>query len=133
MGRARMGLFTVLAAMIACVTPATAGDAMLSGSVTSAAGEKLGGVTVSAKPVGGTSPRRCLPTRPVIIICRRCRRENTGYWAQALTFKTTKAEVDLPAAGKQSFVLDPLKDFVRQLPGISCSRPCRRTPIRTSE
>ena len=33
---------------------ANAADAILSGAITSAAGEKLGGVTVSANPVGGT-------------------------------------------------------------------------------
>jgi streptogramin lyase len=38
-------------------------------------------------------------------------------WSQALTFKTAKTELDLPATRKQAFVLEPLKDYVRQLPG----------------
>jgi hypothetical protein len=43
----------------AMLAPAHADDAVLSGTITSAAGEKLGGITVSAKPAGGT--RRCRP------------------------------------------------------------------------
>ncbi|MGA6963890.1 MAG: carboxypeptidase-like regulatory domain-containing protein, partial [Xanthobacteraceae bacterium] len=38
-------------------------------------------------------------------------------WSQALTFKTAKTELDLPGTRKQAFVLEPLKDYVRQLPG----------------
>ena len=38
-------------------------------------------------------------------------------WAQAVTFATAKAELDLDTARKQDFSLQPNKDFVRQLPG----------------
>jgi streptogramin lyase len=41
-------------------------------------------------------------------------------WAQALSFETAKGEVDLAAARRQNFTLNPIKEFerqVRQLPG----------------
>jgi streptogramin lyase len=41
-------------------------------------------------------------------------------WAQALSFATAKSDVDLAAARRQDFVLQPMTDFeqqVRQLPG----------------
>jgi len=40
-----------------------------------------------------------------------------SVWAQAVTFDTGRGAVDLGAAKRQDFVLKPLKDFVRQLPG----------------
>ncbi len=105
--------------------PAFAADALLSGNIKSVAGEKLGGVTVSAKPDGGTITTTVFTD------------ENGGYyfpplpsgkyrvWAQALTFATAKGEVDLGANRKQDFTLDALTDFVRQLPGdlIAASLP----------
>ena len=48
------GLVAVLITLTAMIAVANADDAVLSGNITSAAGEKLGGITVSAKPVGGT-------------------------------------------------------------------------------
>ena len=50
-------LLTTLIAIVGAtmtLAGANAADAILSGTIASAAGEKLGGVTVSAKPVGGT-------------------------------------------------------------------------------
>ena len=50
---ARRFIFAISAA--AMIVPAAAqADAILSGTITAAGGEKLGGITVSAKPVGGT-------------------------------------------------------------------------------
>src|SRR5271166_1400388 len=117
MNSARTGLFAALAAMIACITVAHAGDAILSGSVTSATGEKLGGVTVSAKPAGGTITTTVFTDEAGDYFFPPLPAGKYQVWAQAVTFKTAKAELELPAAPKQSFVLDALKDFVRQLPG----------------
>ena len=55
--------------------------------------------------------------RQAIIIFQRYPPANIASGRRRLTFKTAKTELDLPAAGKQSFVLEPLKDYVRQLPG----------------
>jgi Carboxypeptidase regulatory-like domain len=117
MNSARTGLFAVLAAMIACITVVHAGDAILSGSVTSATGEKLGGVTVSAKPAGGTITTTVFTDEAGDYFFPPLPAGKYQVWAQAVTFKTAKADLELPAAPKHSFVLDPLKDFVRQLPG----------------
>ena len=53
-------------------------DSLLTGTVTSAAGEKMGGVTVSAKARRlDRSPRASLPTSPATIISRHCRTAST--------------------------------------------------------
>jgi sugar lactone lactonase YvrE len=117
MSSARIVLFTVLAATIAFIAAANAGDSILTGSITSAAGEKLGGVTVSAKPAAGTITTTVFTDETGDYYFPLLPAGRYRVWAQAVTFETAKAEVDLPAAGKQSFVLEPMKDFVRQLPG----------------
>ena len=48
----RLGSLAVLA--LIAVTPARAADQLLSGTIKSSTGETMGGVTVSAKPEGGT-------------------------------------------------------------------------------
>ena len=111
------GLLGALAAMIACAAAAPASEAVLSGSVTSAAGEKLAGVTVSAKPTGGTVTTSVFTDEAGEYFFPPLPPGKYRIWAQALTFKTASAELEVPAAGKQSLVLQPLSDFVRQLPG----------------
>ncbi len=53
-GLAKAVLLASAAAIMIAPAPASAADHILSGSVTSAAGEKLNGVTVSAKLEGST-------------------------------------------------------------------------------
>jgi hypothetical protein len=115
---ARLALGVALSSLL----PAAAGaaDALLSGTIKSAAGETMGGVTVSAKAEGATITTTVFSD------------ESGGYyfpplpagkyrvWAQALSFSAAKSDVDLGAARHQDFVLAPLTDFeqrVRQLPG----------------
>jgi len=111
-----------LAAASLCLSLYLAGparaDALLSGTIKSAAGEPLGGVTVSAKADGSTitttvftdeSGRYYFPPLP-----------NGHYrvWAQALSFGTAKGAVDIAANAKQDFTLAALTgDYFRQLPG----------------
>src|SRR5262245_32331809 len=114
MQRARNVLFAIAA--IGLPTAAHA-DAVLSGSITSAAGEKLGGVTVSAKPVGGTITTTVFTDEAGDYYFPPLPEGKYRVWAQAISFATGKAEIDLTAPRKQAFVLDPLKDFVKQLPG----------------
>jgi streptogramin lyase len=96
---------------------ANAADAVLSGSITSAAGEKLGGINVSAKPVGGTITTTVFTDARGDYYFSPLPAGKYRVWAQAVSFATAKADVDLAAARKQDFVLAPFKDFVRQLPG----------------
>ncbi|MGA7488206.1 MAG: carboxypeptidase regulatory-like domain-containing protein [Xanthobacteraceae bacterium] len=97
--------------------PANAADALLSGTIASAAGEKLGGVTVSAKPAGGTITTTVFTDERGAYYFSPLPAGKYRVWAQAVTFATAKAEIDLSAARRQDFVLAPMKDFVRQLPG----------------
>jgi streptogramin lyase len=104
-------------ALVPSLAPAFAADAILSGAITSAAGEKMGGVTVSAKPEGATitttvftdaDGRYFFPPMPA---------GRYRVWAQAVSFETQKGEVDLAASKAQDFSLKPMKDYFRQLPG----------------
>jgi streptogramin lyase len=96
---------------------AHAADAVLSGTITSAAGEKLGGVTVSAKPADGTITTTVFTDERGDYFFSPLPAGKYRVWAQAVSFATAKAEVELAAARKQDFVLAPLEDFVKQLPG----------------
>src|ERR1700720_3782480 len=110
---------TLIAIVAATMTlaGANAADAILSGTIPSAAGEKLGGVMVSAKPVGGTITTTVFTDEFGDYYFPPLPAGKYRVWSQALTFKTAKTELDLPATRKQAFVLEPLKDYVRQLPG----------------
>ena len=69
-------LAIALAAPLASL-PAFA-DAPLSGAITSATGERMGGVTVSAKAEGSTITTSVYTDAPATTISRRCRKETTG-------------------------------------------------------
>src|SRR3977135_2003346 len=109
--------------IFAISAPATLGaatadaDAILSGTIRAAGGEKLGGITVSAKPVGGTITTTVFTDETGDYYFPPLPEGKYRVWAQAIGFATAKADVDLTAPRKQTLVLDPLKDFVQQLPG----------------
>src|SRR5882757_5252176 len=91
--------------------------AVLSGTIASAAGEKLGGVTVSARPIGGTITTTVFTDAAGDYYFPPLPEGKYHVWAQAITFATARADVDLASPRKQAFMLGPLEDFVRQLPG----------------
>ena len=104
--------------LIAAIGVRTA-DPLLNGAVTSVSGQKLEGVTVSARQAGSTitttvytdeSGNYYFPTLPA---------GKYDVWAQALGFERARNTVDL-TTGRQNFVLqsitDPERRF-RQLPG----------------
>ena len=108
MKNALAGLIAI--SSLAALVPhtASAADALLAGTITSASGEKMGGVTVSAKADGAsvtttvfsdTSGHYYFPPLP-----------NGHYrvWAQALSFATAKGAADLAANSHQDFTLAPL-------------------------
>jgi streptogramin lyase len=121
-GSALAGIAVAFAVLLggSSIVPAAAGDVVLSGAVKSAAGETMGGVTVSAKAEGQTitttvftddAGNYYFPPLPVGAY---------RVWAQTLSFETAKAELDLAATRRQDFMLRPITDFerqVRQLPG----------------
>ena len=111
-------LAALLATSVAVITcPAYAADALLSGSIKSAAGEKLNGVTVSAKAEGSTITTSVFTDGDGAYYFPPLPSGKYRVWAQAVTFDTAKSEVDLGASKHQDFTLSSLKEFERQLPG----------------
>jgi hypothetical protein len=96
---------------------ALAADALLAGTITSASGEKMGGVTVSAKADGATVTTTVFTDAAGSYYFPPLPAGRYRVWAQALSFETAKGEVDLGATRQQDFTLKPMQDFFRQLPG----------------
>jgi streptogramin lyase len=98
---------------------ALAADQLLTGAISSSAGEKLGGVTVSAKLDGSTittsvytdeSGNYYFPPMPA---------GKYQVWAQALGFETAKGSADLSATAHHNITLAAITDpeaRIRQLP-----------------
>ncbi len=97
--------------------PAFAADALLHGKVSSAAGEKMGGVAISAKAEGSTIATTVYTDEGGEYVFPPMPAGKYRVWAQALTFETAKDAVDLAAASGKDFTLKPMADFVKQLPG----------------
>jgi len=117
-----LGVVLTLALSSTALIPldAQAADALLSGSIASAAGEKLGGVTVSAKADGSTITKTVFTDESGNYYFPPLLEGKYKVWAQALTFATATGNVDLAAARKQNFTLNPITDWqqqVHQLPG----------------
>jgi streptogramin lyase len=105
---------------LATIAPAQAADQSLSGSIKSPTGQNLGGVTVSAKPEGGTITTTVYTDEAGNYYFPPLPAGKYRLWAQALSFETAKGEVDLSASRKQNFTLNPMSDPERtfkQLPG----------------
>src|SRR6266436_4467739 len=107
---------TIRTMLLACATSllaataAHAADHLLSGAITSRSGQKLEGVTVSAKREGSTITTSvytdtagnyffpALPVGPYRV------------WAQALGFERSNGAVDLSAARRADFTLQEMTD-----------------------
>ena len=110
------GLMAALATTTMLV-PAHAADAILSGTIAGPSGDKLGGVTVSAKADGSTITTTVYTDESGGYYSPPMPAGHYHVWAQALTFATAEAQVDLSANKAQNFSLKGLEDYVRQLPG----------------
>jgi len=111
-------LAVAAAIAIVCGTPARAAP-LLSGTITSADGKAMGGVTVSAKPEGGTITTSVFSDEAGHYYLP-LPAGNYRVWAQALSYQTAKGAVELAANRKQDFSLAPMGDAeatYRQLPG----------------
>jgi len=104
-------------ALVPPLAPAFAADAILSGAITSAAGEKMGGVTVSAKPEGATITTTVFTDADGRYFFPPMPGGKYRVWAQAVSYDTARQDVDLAAGKAQDFTLKPAKDYFRQLPG----------------
>jgi len=106
-------------AVAGLATPAMAADQVLNGAISSPAGEKLGGVTVSAKQDGSTITTSVYTDDTGNYYFPPLPAGKYQVWAQALSFETTKASIDLAAAAHQDLVIKPIADAeqrIRQLP-----------------
>src|SRR5215468_7567343 len=94
-------------------------DQLLTGSITSASGQKLEGVQVSAKQDGSTITTSVYTDLNGEYFFPAMADGKYRVWAQALGFETSKGEVELTATKHQDFKLaaitDPEERF-RQLP-----------------
>jgi virginiamycin B lyase len=103
----------------AVATPTMAADQVLNGAISSASGEKLGGVTVSVKQDGSTITTSVYTDESGSYYFPPLPAGKYQVWAQALSFETSKAAVDLAATAHQDLVLKTIADpeeRVRQLP-----------------
>jgi streptogramin lyase/mono/diheme cytochrome c family protein len=108
------------AALVITGFSAQAADQILSGAITSATGEKLGGVTVSARLDGSTITTSVYTDESGAYYFPPMPAGKYKVWAQTLGFETTKGEVDLSAATRQNLTLAAMTDPERrwrQLPG----------------
>ena len=97
------------------------GESLLTGAVTSAAGEKMGGVTVSAKAEGSTITTSVFTDDTGNYYFPPLPNGKHRVWAQALTYQRANGDVELKKeTTRQDFVMQPMKnqeDWIRQLPG----------------
>jgi len=110
---------SLVVASLAAPTIARADD-LLTGTITSASGEKLGGVTVSAKQEGSTISTHVYTDETGNYYFPPLPAGKYQVWAQALSFETTKTDVSLAGTKHQDLVLRPMTDperIIRQMPG----------------
>ena len=117
-------LRTMLLVGAACLVAATgtqtqAADQLLTGVISSSAGQKLEGVTVYAKMEGSTVTTSVYTDETGSYYFPPLPAGKYRIWAQALGFETTRDSVDLTARRNRDLVLQPMTDperRIRQLP-----------------
>src|SRR5499425_2275327 len=83
-------------------------DQLLAGAITSASGQKLEGVTVSAKRDGTTITTSVYTDQDGNYYFPPLADGKYQVWAQALGFETAKGSVDLSAVKRQDLVLQAM-------------------------
>ncbi len=126
----------VVSRLAVIASSADAAEVVLSGSIKSAAGEKMGGVTVSAKAEGSTITTTVFTDEAGDYYFPPLEAGKYRVWAQALSFETAKSEVDLAAKQEPGFRAgadDRFRDSrCGNCPATSSSRACRRRRPTTS-
>src|SRR6266851_5216270 len=119
MSKARSLLLACATSLLAA-TAAHAADQILSGAIAAQSGQKLEGVTVSAKLEGSTITTSVYTDAAGTYVFPPLPAGRYRVWAQALGFEASKGSVDLSTARRADFTLqemsDPERRF-RQLPG----------------
>jgi len=101
------------------VSGAQAADQVLSGAISSASGQKLEGVTVSAKRDGSTITTSVYTDEAGNYYFPPLAEGKYQVWANSLGFENAKSAVDLAATRKHNITLAPITDreaAIRQLP-----------------
>ncbi len=111
-----VALFLV-AAMLPVMAQAAPGSALLAGTVKSAAGTKMSGVTVSAKREGATITTSVFTDEEGAYYFPAMSAARYEVWAQADGYEIARGSVNLTATKHQDFVLKATKDFAQQLSG----------------
>src|SRR4029077_12431015 len=88
-------------ALLAPANPAAPNEAFLTGMVKSASGEKMGGVTVSAKMDGATITTTVFTDEQGNYYFPALDAGKYRVWAQADMFETSRSEVDLGTLKRQ--------------------------------
>ena len=107
----------VLAATLPLAIHAAPDGTLLTGTVKSAAGAKMSGVTVSAKLEGATITTSVFTDEEGAYYFPAMSAGRYEVWAQADGFEMARGAVDLAATKHQDFVLKATKDFAQQLSG----------------
>ena len=107
-------LFVAFASTVVC---GASDSGLLTGTVKSASGEKMAGVTISAKADGQTVTTTVFTDDQGAYYFPAMEAGKYRVWAQAYSFETGRGEVELTGTRHQNFVLKPMKDFEPQLTG----------------
>src|SRR6058998_3850170 len=106
----------LLASFLACATSVLAAsathaaDQLLSGAIASRSGQKLEGVTVSAKLEGSTITTSVYTDAAGSYYFPALPEGKYRVWAQAIGFERSMGSVDLSAARRHDFTLQDLTD-----------------------
>src|SRR6202051_3461188 len=103
----------VLAAILPLMAHAAPDGTLLTGTVKSAAGAKMSGVTVSAKMDSTTITTSVFTDEDGAYYFPAMSAGHYEVWAQADGFEIARGSVDLAVTKHQDFVLNPAKDFAQ--------------------
>src|SRR5229473_7520152 len=112
-------LASVASVVLVGAASTASADQLLTGSITSASGQKLEGVQVSAKKEGATITTSVYTDLNGEYFFPAMADGKYGVWAQALGFETSKGEVELAATKHQDFKLAAITDpeqKIKQMP-----------------
>src|ERR1700686_5132085 len=105
----------VLAAILPRMAHAAPDGMLLTGTVKSAAGAKMSGVTVSAKMDSTTITTSVFTDEDGAYYFPAMSAGHYAVWAQADGFEIARGSVDLAATKHKDFTLNATKDFAQQL------------------
>src|SRR5213080_4965121 len=126
-------LLLAAAAILVMVTAAQAADQLLTGAISSRAGQKLEGVTVSAKMEGSTITTSVYTDETGSYYFPPLAAGKYRMWAQALGFETAKSLVDLNAARHQDLVLEQITDPEKRIRQMSSEMLASALPEATPD